>query len=171
MKNLLTFGLLAGIGSLLVSGCTTTPAQEGQVYSAYAVGDRTRVALDEIVVSLPVKGATAPYQNLHIGLAAAINPIKTSSYGPYAITDIMQRLEGRIGARLTEALTSLKEQSLEGMPALRTQITAESQAVVDQAMQRWQHGSEYEVKILVVSLYWTDSSVGRVPAARRTWWW
>src|SRR6185503_8935895 len=33
------------------------------------------------------------------------------------------------------------------------------------AMQHWQHRSGYEFEILVVSLYWTDSSVGRTAMA------
>jgi len=137
---------------------------------AYAVGDRTRVALDEVIVSLPLKGATQPYQNLHVGLAATINPVKTTVYGPYTVADILQRLEARIGARVVEVLSVMKEQSLDDMPALRARVAREAQAVVDEAMQRWQHGSEYDVKVLVVSLYWTDTSVGRAPTGRHWWW-
>ena len=86
------------------------------------------------------------------------------------VTDILQRLEARIGARLVETLGGLKQQSLDDMPLLRAQAARDAQAVVDEAMQRWQHGSEYEVKILVVALYWTDGSVGRAPSARRRLW-
>jgi len=125
--------------------------------------------MDEVVVSLPLKGAAQPYQNLHVGLAGTINPVKTTVYSSYTVTDILQRLEARIGARLVETLGGLKQQSLEDMPLLRAQTAREAQAVVDDAMQRWQHGAEYEVKILVVSLYWTDGSVGRAPNARRWW--
>jgi hypothetical protein len=128
------------------------------------------VALDEIVVSLPLKGATGPYQNLHVGLAAAINPVKTTYEGAYTVGDILQRLEARIAARVVEVLSSEKNISLEQMPELRDQVARDAQAVVDEAMQRWKHGNEYEVKVLVTSLYWTDGSVGRVPASRRWWW-
>jgi hypothetical protein len=126
--------------------------------------------MDEVVVSMPLKGAAQPYQNLHIGLAGTINPVKTTVYSSYTVTDILQRLEARISARLVGTLGGLKQQSLDDMPLLRAQVEHEAQAVVDEAMQRWQHGSEYEVKILVVSLYWTDGSVGRAPNTRRWWW-
>ena len=164
----LGFGLAAAAG--LTGGCITSPAPEGQAYSAYAVGDRTRVALDEVVVSLPFIGASQPYQNLHVGLAATVNPVKATMYRPYTVTDILERLDARISARVVEVLSNLKAQSLDDMPALRAQVAQEAQAVVDEAMQRWQHGSDYEVKIRVVSLYWTDPSVGRAHTVLRSWW-
>jgi hypothetical protein len=170
MKKLSMFGLIAVAAAGLMNGCVTSPAPEGQTSYAYAVGDRTRVTLDEVIVSLPLTGATQSYQNLHVDLAATINPLKKTPYGPYTVTDILQRLEARIGARVVESLSGMKQQSMDDMPALRSQVAREAQAVVDEAMQRWQHGSEYEVKILVVSLYWTDASVGRTPTVRRWWW-
>src|SRR5437764_911036 len=138
-------GFAGVVATGLMCGCVTSPAPEGQTSLAYAVGDRTRVALDEIIVSLPLKGAAQPYQNLHVGLAATINPVKTTVYSSYTVTDILQRLEARIGARLVEVLSSTKQQSLDDMPVLRDQAAREAQAVVDDAMRRWQHGSEYEV--------------------------
>jgi hypothetical protein len=126
--------------------------------------------LDEVIVSLPLKGATQPYHNLHVGLAATVNPVKITRYEPFTVAEILQRLEPRIGARVVEVLSGVRELSLDAMPALRAQVAREAQAVVDDAMGRWQHGSEYEVKILVVSLYWTDASVGRAPTVRRLWW-
>src|SRR5258705_504368 len=117
---LLGFAVPAAMG--LMCGCVTAPAPEGQTSLAYAVGDRTRVTLDEVVVSLPLKGAAQPYQNLHLGLAATINPLKTTAYSSYTVTDILQRLEARIGARLVEVLSGLKQQSLDEMPLLRAQV-------------------------------------------------
>lgn len=165
---------IVGVAALafvtLLHGCGTSPAPEGRTSYAYAVGDRSQVALDEVIVSLPLKGAAQPYQNLHVGLAAAINPVKTSPYSSYTVADILRRLEPRIGARLVEVLSGMKELSLDQTLALRAQVAREAQTVVDEAMERWQHGSEYDVKVLVVSLYWTDASVGRAPNIRRWWW-
>jgi len=106
------------------------------------VGDRTRVALDEVVVSLPMKATAQPYQNLHVGLAATINPVKTTLHDPYTVSGIIQRLDARIGARVVEFLTGVKGQSLDDMPLLRAQIARAAQAVVDEGMHRWQHGSD-----------------------------
>ena len=170
MNRPLTLGFALTAAAGLMCGCVTSPAPQGQAYSAYAIGDRMRVALDEVIVSLPLKGAPRPYQNLHVGLAATVNPVKPTMYAPYTVSDILQRLDPRISARVVEVLSGMKGQSLDDMPALRVQVAREAQSVVDDAMQRWQHGSEYEVKILVVSLYWTDPSVGRAPTVLRSWW-
>ncbi|MFO1475084.1 MAG: hypothetical protein U1F98_00360 [Verrucomicrobiota bacterium] len=172
MSRSATRSLAAIVVSGLMCGCATTPAPEGQAYSASYVGDRSRVSLDEIVVSLPLKGAAQPYQNLHVGLAATINPVRAgaTSYGMYSVTDILQRLEARIGACLVESLAGMKEQSIDNLQELRGRIVWEAQSVVDEAMKHWQHGADYDVKVLVVSLYWTDASVGRAPVVRRGWW-
>jgi hypothetical protein len=161
--------LAALAGASLLCGCITTPGPKGQTSYAYELGDRAQLAFDEVVVSQRLKDSPQPYQNLHVGLTATINPLKTSVYEPYTVSDVLQRLQARIDARVVEALSG-REQSLTDMPTLRARVEQEAQAVVDEAMQRWKHGAEYQVKVLVVSLYWTDASVGRAPAARRGWW-
>jgi hypothetical protein len=138
--------------------------------SAYAVGDRGRIMFDEIVVSLPLRGANAPYQNLHIAPAALVNPRKTTPASPSEAEGILRRLETRVAARLTEMLTSLKEQSLEENKELRRRILAEAQAAVDDVLRQWEHASDYRVEIVIANLYWTDSSVGRLQPLRRGWW-
>ena len=142
MHRSIIFGFIASASTSLLCGCITSPAPEGAAYSAYAVGDRTRVALDEVVVSLPMKATAQPYQNLHVGLAATINPVKTTLHDPYTVSGIIQRLDARIGARVVEFLTGVKGQSLDDMPLLRAQIARAAQAVVDEGMHRWQHGSD-----------------------------
>jgi hypothetical protein len=159
---------VATLAAMLTS-CSTPPTPDGQVASAYAVGDHTRVLLEEVIVSLPLRGTPEPYQNLHVGLAATVNPVRSTPYSAYKVAGIVQRLEARIGGRLVEILTGLEQQSVEDRTALRSLVAREAQAVVDEAMQQWQHGAEYDVKMVVVSLYWTDSSVGRAPSARRWW--
>lgn len=164
-------GVIALVTAGLMCGCVTTPAPEGKAYPGYLVGDRTRVYLDEVVVSLPLKGATQPYQNLDVGLAAPVNPVKTTPYRPYSVRDILERLEARIAARVVECLSNVKELSLDNKPELRVRVAQEAQAVVDDAMRQWEFGADYEVKVLVVSFYRTEASVGRTPAADRQWWW
>jgi hypothetical protein len=167
MKKLALW-LLAPAAVGLLSGCATTSVQDGQTSAAYSVGDRTRVTLDEVVVSLPLKGFG--YQNLHVHLAVTVNPVKNTTYSASTVSEIVQRLESRINARVVEALYEKKQPALEDTPALRGEVAWAGQQVVDDAMRKWQHGSEYEVKVIVVSMYWTDASVGRSAANRRTWW-
>jgi hypothetical protein len=148
---------------------TNPPPQAGLVH-AYAVGDRAQAAFDEVVVSLRFRGANAPYQNLHVAITAFINPIRKTRADPYYAEDIVQRCQPRIAVRLSEALSRLPEQSLEDTQKLRDLAKSEAQAVVEEAMKRWENGADYHVEIGVASLYWTDASAGR-PGARRGLWW
>jgi hypothetical protein len=153
----------------LASGCVTTPPTEGTT-SAYSVGDRARVIFDEVVVSLPLRGANVPYQNLHVAPAAVVNVRKTTYSSPNQAEQILRRLESRVASRLSEVLASLGEQSLSDTAVLRRKILAEAQVVVDEALRQWEHGADYRVEIVIASLYWTDASVGRLQQQRGLWW-
>jgi hypothetical protein len=165
------FLIPSGLLALLLSGCATMPQTEQAVSYAYAVGDRGQITLEEVVVSLPLRDDSAhAYQNLHVGLAAIVNPKKTTRYDPSTVEQIVRRLEARLAARELEVLNALGSQSLSGMQALRQRLASEAQAVVDDALQHWEHGPEYRVDVVVVALYWTDASVGRTTQPRRGWW-
>jgi len=154
----------------LASGCVTSPPAEGTAASAYAVGDQARVMFDEVVVSLSLRGANAPYQNLHIAPAAVVNVRRTTYSSTYQAQDILRRLEIRVAARLSEVLSGLGEQSLSDTGALRRRVLTEAQTVVDEALRQWEHGSDYRVEMLIANLYWTDASVGRSQHQQRGWW-
>ena len=154
----------------LLCGCESAPPAAGEAVSAYYVGDRAHVSFDEVVVSLPLRGASAPYQNLHVSVAAVVNPRKTSWSSSYDVQGILRRVEHRIAARLSEVLSGLGEQSLSDAPALRRKIVAEAQPLVDEALRQWEHGSDYRVEMVVESLYWTDASVGRMGRQRTFSW-
>ncbi len=162
--------ILCLVGIAVLSGCVTSPQTGGTTSSAYAVGDRGQITLDEVVVSLPLRGVASPYQNLHIGLAAIVNPQKVTLYDPNTVEQIVRRLEARISSRLLESLSGLGQQVIDDLPALRKRIASDAQNVVDSALQQWQHASEYRVEVVVVALYWTDSSVGRA-AQQKRWLW
>jgi hypothetical protein len=167
-----TFILLAGtLAMAALTGCVTTPTRtEGQTVSAGAVGDRGRVAFDEVVVSLKFAGAPT-YQNLHVATAAVVNPVRTTIANQYDVHGILQRVETRVAARLTEVLSGLGEQTLDNTRALRPRIQKEAQEIVDDAIRRWQFGNDFKVEVVITSLYWTDASVGK-PAGNggRGWW-
>jgi hypothetical protein len=152
-------------------GCgSTPPAGEGELASAYAIGDRARVGFDEIVVSLPFRGVNTPYQNLHVSLTAFVNPIRKTDGTEWDVQRILRSCEGRIMTRLSERLSEQGEQSLGQTRKLRELIVIEARPIVDEAMKRWEHGSDFKVELAVSSLYWTDASVGRPAAAGRSWW-
>jgi len=128
------------------------------------------VVFDEVVVSLLLRGATASYQNLHVAHAAVVNARRTTYSSTYQAQDILRRLEARVAARLSKVLSALGEQSLSDTAALRRRVLTEAQAVVDEALRQWEHGSDYRVEIFIASLYWTDASVGRAQQQRGDWW-
>ena len=153
-----------------LAGCVTTPTPAEGLASAYSVGDRARTAFDEVVVSLQMPEANAPYQNLHVAVTAFINPIRKTPADPWQAQEIVQRCEPRIAVRLSRVLGSQAATSLHEAKRLRELARSEAQAVVDEAMKRWEHGPDYQVEVAVASLYWTDASVGQSAQARRGWW-
>jgi hypothetical protein len=163
-----TFVLLSGI-LMVVSGCAVSQNGEKLAYSAYSVGDRTSVQLDEIVVSIQLEGDQ--YQNLHVELAAIVNPRNVEydySYGD--VERIVQRLQPRIAGRLVEVFASVSGHNIGNMKWFREKSCNETQAIVDSYLKQWKHGSEYQVEVIVVSIYWTDGSVGRTIQRNRMWW-
>jgi hypothetical protein len=162
-------------GTFLVAGltgCVTTPTRtEGQTVSAGAVGDRGRVAFDEVVVSLRFSGPPHAYHNLHVATAAVVNPVRTTLANQYDVHGILQRVETRVAARLTEVLSGVGEQTIDKTRSLRPLILKEAQEIVDDAMRRWQFGNDFKVEVVITSLYWTDPSVGKPAASGGRGWW
>lgn len=167
------FILLAGALTMIgLMGCVTTPTRtEGMTVSAGAVGDRGRVAFDEVVVSLRFSGPPHAYHNLHVATAAVVNPVRTTLANQYDVHGILQRVETRIAARLTEVLSGVGEQTIDKTRSLRPVILKEAQEIVDDAMRRWQFGNDFKVEVVITSLYWTDPSVGKPAASGGRGWW
>jgi hypothetical protein len=161
--------LLLGLTALL-AGCVTTPTTTETSKASY-VGDRGGVTLDEVVVSVPINAATPPqYHNLHVTVAALVNPKHTTFQQPYEVEAILHRAQPRIAAHLSESLSALGQQSLFPVDRVRKHVQTEAQATIDQVIRQWKGARDYTVEIVVVNLYWTDSSVGRATQQRRGWW-
>jgi len=169
MQKTWVFWLSCAWGLVCLPGCVTAPATQQPQSSAQYVGDRTSVSFDEVVASVAVNGMSEEYQNLHVGLAAVINPRKESFYNPYQVESIVRRLEPRIAAEVLKVVEGRKV-SLKETGPLRERIGATVQDIVGQTLARWTHASEYDVEVVVVSLYLTDASVGRATREKRAWW-
>jgi hypothetical protein len=169
MQKTFILPLVCTLGLSCLSGCMTAPATQQPQASAQYVGDRASVSFDEVVVSVSVADTKEAYQNLHVGLAAIINPRKETFYNPYQVESIVRRLEPRISAEVLK-LVEGNRVSLQELGPLRARVGAKVQDVVGQTLARWTHASEYDVEVVVVSLYLTDSSVGRTARERRGWW-
>lgn len=154
--------LLALLASSLA--CVTYPQGGGS--GAGYFGDRTAATLTECVVSVP---AGTGVRNLHVALAATVNPRAVSSEHQGSVVDLVLRMETRIDARLLEVLLAEGPIAVTDLPAIRERVAKEAQAVVDQALVGWEHASEWEVRVMIVSLYFTDGSIHRETPGRRWW--
>jgi hypothetical protein len=157
-----------------LSGCVTQPAPTA-IGTSYVseLGDRSSVNFDEIVVSLPLSGSNAAYQNLHLVLAVAINPVlknadaayTSSPSSTYEIDDLVRRLGPRITATVSATLQDRSQAQLSNMSLIRKQAVSLSEAVLNDALRNWKYAADYKLEVLVLNSYWTDASVGRQPQA------
>ncbi len=145
----------------LTTGCVTAPAANTEASYASALGDRSTALLDEVVVSLPLRGSDAPYHNLHVVLVVFTNPTRPTPGSPYEVEALVRRHEARVGAQVGELLARAGPQSVAGVQSLRPQIIQEAEAVLQKVLSGWKYAADYRVEVAVHSLYWTDASVGK----------
>jgi hypothetical protein len=155
---------------LVFTGCLTLPSDPATTSAASYVGDRTHLALDEIVVGVAAPGAGAQLRNLHVGLAAIINAKEVTYADPYDVEWMVRRMEPRIAARVVELALGAGPVGPGELRTLRGGIATEAQAAFDAAFARWKHAAAFEVDLVVTSLYLTDGSVGREVRGARRWW-
>src|SRR4051794_3560255 len=103
-RSTILFCCVAFLATPLCGCVSTPPVGPGGMASAYAVGDRGRVGFDEVVVSLPFRGVSAPYQNLHVSLTAFTNPVRKTPSSEWDVEGILRRSEGRMQARVSQVL-------------------------------------------------------------------
>jgi hypothetical protein len=152
---------------LVVSGCAVSPAGKELKSSAYSVGDYASVQLGETVLSIQ-QGER--YRNLHIELAAVVNPRNTTfDYSFGEVERIVQRLSPRIAGRLIEVITDMTGPGVGDLRVLQGKIRNEAQVIVDTNLKQWKHGSEYQVEVVIVALYFTDGTVGCTGQRNRLW--
>jgi hypothetical protein len=175
-KTLALLGM--ALAALTLTGCVTTPPPRPAV-SAYQLGDRSTLGLDEIVVSLPLKEASTPYHNLHLQLGVIINPVAAETAAPsssykYDYTNeaeaLVRRLTPRINAAVARSLSELATQSIRDTGPIRQKAVAQTDSVLTPVLRNWTHAADYKIEIVVLNLYWTDPSVGRIPAAPASRW-
>lgn len=172
---------------VLWAGCVSTPPPTQGTVSAYSVGDRGRVIFDEVVVSLSLRTADGTwlpgYHNLHVVAVALVNERRSrvnregvypisSGYTPSSASEveaILKRLEVRVNARLSEVLSQLQPQSLSDSATLRAIARDAANSALNNGLTEWEHRENYDVAVVIESLYWTDSSVGLSAQQRGRW--
>jgi hypothetical protein len=158
--------ILVGL-PLFICGCVSTPPANTQTSYTYDLGDRVVSGLDEVVVSLLLKQHEG-YHNLHVSIAIAANPIKSTSGSAYDVSSLTNRIESRISAQVSKALSELPSQNLGEVDAIRKLVVQEAERVVNSALINWKYAADYKIDVLVPNIYWTDSSVGKAPRSNRS---
>ncbi len=125
--------------------------------------------LDEIVVSV-LADEQGGYRNLHVGVSAIINPRKVSVYNPYDVRSLVKRLGPRLESKLVASILEFGRVGVGDLRLVRERLDGDAQSVIDDALSGWEHSDEYEIDVVIGSLYFTDGSVGRRNDPRPAWW-
>jgi hypothetical protein len=154
------------MGIVALAGCQTAPPSPPETPPPPIAKPAPRfegasIPFQEVVVSVPVEGAHQVYQNLHVGLMAAITTHDTAVGDPSAVKALAVRLEPQVAAEILKALTDSPTLSPHKLDQVRDNLAAKIQPVVDQTLAAWPPAAQYDVKVVIVSMYWTDSTVGR----------
>lgn len=116
---------------------------------------------EEVMAAVPVEGAHQVYQNLHVGIVATVSPRTGVIYNPTQVAWLLRKLEPRAAGATLEVVTDCGTISPRKVGALRDAVAAKLAEVVAQTLSTWGHAPEYDVEVTVVSMYFTDSTVGR----------
>ncbi len=152
----------------LLGGCMNVGRDPDKVYSASYVGDHGVVVLDEVVAGVPSEGSETGFLNIHVVLAGVINAKETSLPKGGDVRDIIWRLYPRISSAVVATLQQ-KSARTEDISILREEILKEANGVFAAEFAEWASSKDYDVHIVVMSLYFTNGGVGRV-CTGRTWW-
>lgn len=173
--RLTVFGPL-GLAVLLLAGCGTTPPPSFEPTPKPAVAPAaptapaapapaelagTNCAFREVIVSVPVEGAHQVYQNLHVQLVAIVSQLNASVYDASSIRAMLTRLEPQTCAAVAKLLSESPTISPHKLDQVHDSIITKIQPVIRQTLRDWPHASQYDVDVVIVSMYWTDSTVGR----------
>lgn len=165
------FALALSAAAISLTGCVTTPAPNGQAYSAGYVGDRSSLSLGEQVFTIRVvDGPTSELRNLHVRLEVLINPRTVSLSSEYEVDGIIRRLDPRIKARLADYLPLGKSIPINTLAGLKDEIVREAQAALQASYSKWKKAGDYEVQVVATGYHLTDLSAGTPAVATRGWW-
>jgi hypothetical protein len=153
---------------LFFTGCTSMSIPNGETSYASYVGDRYSLSLDEVVVSVPTADESKQYQNLHVFFAAIINS-KKQSCNQYEADSIIRRSSTRIYSVTVNELLELGEVSVKNLPSIRQILVQKAQQTFDSSFSKWTRSEEFKVEIVIVSIFFTDGTVGK--ATRDRFWW
>jgi hypothetical protein len=162
--------MIAVLALALLAGCTTVPSDANRIGSASYVGDRGGVPIEEVIAAVPCKDDQTGFMNIHVALAAIVNPKQTTLSDLQDVRSIIFRLSPRISSAVVTVIQQ-RPASAEDFSTLRDSIAREANRVLSGEFSKWTSAEDYDVQIVVTSLYVTDGSVGRSAAGRQRWGW
>jgi hypothetical protein len=163
-------GAPALLACAVLSSCTH-PQATGPTSATDYLGDRSFLGFDQIVAAVRMVGPAEKVGNLHIGLAAIINPLKESWASESDVRDVVARLEPRIAARVVETAIAEPTVTPDSIVPLRERIAAAAQSVLDGALANWKHRDEYRVEMAITAFYLTSPSAPVEGGRRDGRWW
>ena len=160
--------------TILVSGCATLPPPHNVTSKASYVGDYYTTQFADIIVSVPT-GLALPtgnenmsHENLHLSFSAIINPKDLSFSSKYDVGDIVRRYYERLASNIVEEILSYGEVKVQDLPVLRNKILQKAQVEFDKMFSKWSHSNDFEVEIVLTSIYFSDECGTR--STRRIMW-
>jgi hypothetical protein len=148
-------------GMMYLAGCVSSHESGAAKAPLRNVAEGTSISFDEVMMAAPVEGAHQVYQNLHVGLAAVINPRKGGGCDPGHVDWLVHRLQPDLSAATIQVVTEVGTISPRKLGVLRQTIANRAAEVVGETLAPWSHAPDYSVQVSVVSMYFTDSTVGR----------
>ncbi len=158
------------IAVVLLAGCTSVPSDTNRISSASYVGDSAGMSIEEVVVAVPCKEVQSGFVNVHVVLTGIINPKKTSLSNTWDVQSILSRLSPRISSAVTVVIQQ-EPAPTENLIDLRDRIVKVANRVFAGEFSKWTSAEDYDVQIVVTSLYLTNGSVGRSGSGHSRWEW
>jgi hypothetical protein len=161
------------IACVCACGCVTVDQSHSRTGPAHsAIGVQTpsaqvpavesrRIILPEIVASVPVEGASQPYQNIHVHVELVLSG---KGLPQAALNSTLESLGPRITAELLRTLTESKTLSARNLAPLRETLTHQARNVIEANLTEDPQLRTVKAELMVVSLYFTGPSIGRTHA-------
>lgn len=159
---------------MLMASCATLPPSQNLTSKASYVGDYFTTQFSDIIVSVPTGLAiptgneNKPHENLHLSFSALINPKEGSLSSKYDAGDIVRRYYERLASNIVEEILSYGEVKIQDLPNLRNKILQKAQSDFDKMFSKWSHSNDFEVEIVLTSIYFSDECSTR--SARQIMW-
>ncbi len=152
--------ILIVIFSIFMVGCATLPPPQGQTSKAGYVGDYDSILLKEIIVAVPTGIIENQYSNLHLSFSALINPKEVTIGSTYDVRRIVHRFSARLSSIIVKDILAYEKITVQDLPSLRDKLIEKAQIEFNKMFSKWTYSKNFDVEIVLSSIFLTDGSVG-----------